>query len=73
VDLSSPKGHSVNDAIDPHLCTLTYCGMEDATREIRVLGQNTVLAKVDIKSAYWVVPVNPDDSWLLGMCWKRAV
>ena len=44
-----------------------YCGVEDAAREVMKQGRNTVLAKVDIKSAYRVVPVHPDDRWLLGM------
>ena len=28
------------------------------------------MAKVDIKSAYRIVPVNPEDRLLLGMQWK---
>ena len=46
---------------------LSYCSVEYATKEVWQCGQNTVLAKVDIKSAYRVVP--PEDRWLLGMCW----
>ena len=66
VDLSSPEGASENEGIDTALCSLTYCGVEDAAREVMKQGRNTVLAKVDIKSAYRVVSVNPDDRWLLG-------
>ena len=38
VDLSSPEGTSVNDSIEPGLCTLSYCGVEDATQEVMRLG-----------------------------------
>ena len=52
VDLSLPKGHSVNDGIDLDLCSLTYISMDDAVRAILYMGRGTMLAKVDIKSAY---------------------
>ena len=48
VDLSSPEGASVNDSIEPGLCTQSYCGVEDATKEVMRLGRNAVLAKVGI-------------------------
>ena len=73
VDFSSPEGASVNEGIDTARCSLTYCGVEDAAREVMKQGRNTVLAKVDIKSAYRVVPVHPDDRWLLGMRWEGAL
>ncbi len=31
------------------------------------------LAKIDIKSAYHIVPVHPGDRWLLGMSWQGKV
>jgi len=36
------------------------------------LGPGALLAKVDIKSAYRLVPVHPDDRPLLGVMWKGA-
>ncbi len=69
VDLSAPEGRSVNDAIRPEWCSLSYCGVEDAAKEIKIQGQDSVLTKIDIKSAYRVVPVHPEDRWLLGMKW----
>ena len=41
--------------------------MEDVAREILSLGKGTLLAKIDVKSAYRIVPVHPDDRPLLGM------
>ena len=37
------------------------------------LGQGALLAKIDIKSAYWNVPIHPDDRWLMGMSWEGAL
>ena len=70
VDLSSPAGSSVNDAIDPSSCSLTYISVDMVAKEVAQLGRGANLAKVDIKSAYRIVPVNPEDRMLLGMQWK---
>ena len=37
------------------------------------LGVATQLAKIDITSAYRIVPVHPQDLHLLGMTWGRKV
>ena len=47
LDLSSPEGCSVNDGIDPALCSLTYPSVRDAITEIAHLGKGALLAKVD--------------------------
>ena len=31
------------------------------------------MVKVDIRNAYRVVPIHPDDRWLMGMTWKGSV
>ena len=58
VDLSSPDRASVNDGIDARLCSLEYPSVHDAARLGRVLG-NAMLAKLDLKSAYRIVPIHP--------------
>ena len=73
LDLSWPDGHSVNDGIDPDLCSLSYVSVDDAARAATRLGQGALLAKVDIKSAYRMVPVHPEDRLLLGMSWNGAL
>ena len=70
VDLSHPEGGSVNDGIDPELCSLSYTRVDDVARRIRQLGVGAEMAKVDIKSAYRIVPVHPQDRLLLGMKWE---
>lgn len=51
VDLSYPPGHSVNDGIDRHLCSLKYATLDDATKFITRLGRNTLLLKCIQNSA----------------------
>ena len=70
VDLSSPKGASINDFIDPSFCSLTYASVEHAAAYVFKAGQGALLAKLDIKSAYSNIPVYPEDRHLLGICWQ---
>ena len=70
VDLSHPDKASVNDGIDPRLCSLHYTSVDEAVREVVALGPRAQMAKFDIESAYRIVPVHPDDRPLLGMAWK---
>ena len=74
VDLSFPEGNSVNDGIDSAFCSLHYVKVEDAAKELFRQGRGSCMAKVDIRSAYSTVPVNPRDWWLLGMqCMERQL
>ena len=73
VDLSHPKGASVNDGIPKHLCSMSYITVDDAISRIITLGQGTLLAKIDIQSAFRLIPVHPADRHLLAMEWKGAV
>ena len=67
VDLSHPKGVSVNDGIESELCTLSYASVDDAVSVILQKRQGTLLAKLDLESAYRIIPVHPQDRHLLGM------
>ena len=70
VDLSYPPGHSVNDNIPKALCSLSYITVDDAIHAIVQSGPNTIMAKVDIKSAFRLIPVHPADRHLLAMKWR---
>ena len=70
VDLSHPKGNSVNDGIPPELCSLRYVSVDDAVKVIVALGKRAKVAKFEIKSAYRIVLVHPTDRYLLGMMWN---
>ena len=70
VDLSSPSHNSVNDGIPSELCSLKYVSIDDAVARAQALGRGTLLVKIDLKDAYRIVPVHPDDYHLLGVSWE---
>ena len=72
-DLSHPSNESINDAIDPQLCSLSYISVDQIARRAMQLGVGAKLAKIDIKSAYRLIPVHPADRCYLGMDWKGRI
>ena len=70
VDLSSPLGKSINDAIDRDLSSITYRSIDNAVSFIQALGLGCLLAKLDLREAYRAVPIHPLDCPLLGMQWE---
>ncbi len=65
VDLSFPKGHSINDGVEPELCSLSYTSVDRAVQRILRRGADARLTKFDVKGAYRTVPVHPEDRHLL--------
>ena len=61
VDLSSPRGHSINNGIDQVTSSMRYASIDQAVGMIQQLGKGTLLSKLDLKSAYRMIPVHPDD------------
>ena len=55
------------------MCSLKYVSVDDAVRLVLDLGLGTLIAKLDIESAYRIVPVHPVDRLLLGMSWKGQI
>ena len=72
-DLSSPHDHSINDGVDPKLCSLKYAGIDQAILFLRQLGPGALLAKIDLQNAYRAVPVHPLDQHLTGIKWNDTV
>ena len=72
-DLSCPEGASVNDAIDPHICSLSYITVNQVAAAAVALGKGALIAKIDIKSAYRLIPVHPLDRKWLGVQWDNQV
>ena len=66
-DLSSPAGTSVNDAISKELSSLKYTSVDHLSSLILSEGKGAFLVKADIKAAYRMMPVHPDDQSLLGV------
>ena len=64
--LSYPAGKSVNDFIDPELCSVQYTSFDEAVFLIQDLGKHCKLFKMDLKNAFRLIPINPTDFELLG-------
>ena len=73
LDLSQPSGESVNDGIDPAEFTCSYSSVDEAVALIfKNGGRGALLAKADIKHAFRLIPVRPDQWHLLGYHWNGA-
>ena len=72
-DLSFPPGFSVNDGIDPSLCSMVYTTVDKVAVLASRLGRGALLAKIDIESAYRLIPVHPQDRHLQAMRWEGRV
>ena len=64
--LSYPENNSVNHFIDPYDCSVAYTSLDQVLQEVARLGRGTHLAKMDIKSAFRLMIINPGDFDLLG-------
>ena len=72
-DLSHPPGYSVNDGIEAELCTLKYSTVEQVATVAAAYPRGALLAKVDIESAYRLIPVHPLDRHLQAVEWGGQV
>ncbi len=61
VNLSYPRGASVNDGVERELCSMKYSSVDVAVKKVLVLGKGPLLAKLDVDGAYRTVPVHPED------------
>ena len=68
--LSYPEGDSINDHIPKDPYSLQYVRVDDAINIIRHLGPRAFMAKTDLKSAFRLMPIHPDNWNLLGIYWK---
>jgi len=59
--LSHPEGNSVNSHTDPELCTVNYSSLDNILDKVYDLGKGSLLAKMDIKSAFRLLIINPAD------------
>lgn len=73
VHLWSPENMSVNDGIEPELCSMHYLHLDEVVKCIVQSGRWTQLAKRDVESAYRIVPVHPQDRALLAVQWADQV
>ena len=67
--LSFPRRSSVNDGMALENTSVHYATVADAIRLIKAAGKGCFLAKTDIKNAFCIIPIRPQDHYLLGMKW----
>ena len=60
----------MNDGVDAVLCSLVYTSVDRVAEVAAFLGPGALLAKVDIESAYRLIPVHPEDRPLQAMRWN---
>ena len=73
VDLSAPQCSSINDGVPTELCSLHYASVEQAVELVKLCGPGALMAKLDLQSAYRMVPVHPQDQSLLGIEWDSRI
>ena len=65
--LSFLQGTSINDHIPKDPYSRSYVRVDDAICILQSLGRGAFLAKTDLKSAFRLIPIHPDDWKLLGI------
>ena len=69
-DLSSPRGLSVNDFIPDSEAAVQFNHFDEAVKLVAKCRKGALLAKLDIKSAFRICPVRPEDWHLLGFSFE---
>ena len=72
LDLSSPRGSSINEGIDHDEFSVQYSTFDDALALLRRLGRGSVMSKFDIRHAFRLCPVLVEDWPLLGFRWSGS-
>ena len=68
--LSALDGHSVNDHINKEDFPVHYSSVDDAVALLSQYGQDALMAKIDLKAAFRLIPVQAADWVHLGICWR---
>ena len=63
----------MNDGISSDLVSLSYIAVDDVAEIVQELGRGTLLAKMDIETAYRLIPVHPQDRVLQDMEWEGKI
>ena len=70
--LSYPEGSSINDFTDPSLASVQYTSFDKAVELIQKLGPKCKLFKMDIRNAFKLLPIRPEDFELLGFQFRDS-
>ena len=69
MDLSQPRGNSINDGINKEEFYVQYSHFDDATNMVHAMGKGCLMAKIDIQHAFRLLPVKQSQWRLLGIQW----
>ena len=69
MDLSQPRGGSINEGIDKESFKVQYSHFDHATNLVYKMGTNCLMSKIDIQHAFRILPVKQSQWHLLGICW----
>jgi hypothetical protein len=67
------KEGSVNAGISDIAATVQYAGINEAVAYVKEIGNTAFCCKTDIRSAFRILPVAPEDYELLGFCWEDKI
>ena len=75
LNLSDKKevGFSINDLLDPTLCTVEYAQTKQVVETVRALGKGAWLWAKDLKDGYYNVSVHKSDVLKLGFVFEERV
>lgn len=73
VDLSRPPNLSVNDNLHREWTHTSYSSVDDAALLMHALGTGTLMAKLDIREAYRIIPIHPEERCFLGVLWDNKL
>ncbi|CAB4003138.1 Hypothetical predicted protein [Paramuricea clavata] len=69
-DLAAQAGASIHDGISSEHTVVCYSRVDDAISMIKKLRKSCFLAKTDIKNAFHIISICPQDYDLLGIFWQ---
>ena len=70
MNLSSPAGSSINDGISSEWSSISYVSIDFLLSLVLEAGKGSTSVKADIKEAYRMLPIHPEDQGLLGIQWE---
>ena len=75
LNLSDDKGigFSINNLLDPTLCTVEYAQTKQVVQTVRALGKNAWLWAKDLKDGYYNVSINFADIHKLGFIFEEKI
>ncbi|MCP3933637.1 MAG: hypothetical protein GY705_31605, partial [Bacteroidetes bacterium] len=69
-NLSYPRKNSVNSHIERDFCSVVYETIDNCIDIVCKLGKGALIAKADVKDAFYVIRMGKESFYLLGFKWR---